>query len=95
VVLAAAILGKVVPVYVAARVSGFAPASAGILGALMNTRALMELIVLNVGYDLGFIPQDMFTMLVVMAVLTTVMTGPLLRLLLPRIGHAVPVGREA
>jgi Kef-type K+ transport system membrane component KefB len=94
-VLAAAILGKIVPVYVAARAMGFAPPAAGILGTLMNTRALMELIVLNVGYDLGFIPQNMFTMLVVMAVLTTVMTGPLLRLLLPRIGHQVPLDREA
>jgi len=55
----------------------------------------MELIVLNIGFDLGFIPQNVFTMLVIMAVVTTVMTGPLLRLLLPRAGYAVPVGIEA
>ena len=55
----------------------------------------MELIVLNVGYDLGFIPQSMFTMLVVMAVVTTIMTGPLLRILLPRLHHAIPEGIEA
>ena len=48
----------------------------------MNTRALMELIVLNVGYDLGFLPKSMFTILVVMAVVTTLMTGPILRILL-------------
>jgi Kef-type K+ transport system membrane component KefB len=54
----------------------------------MNTRALMELIVLNVGYDLGFLPRKPFTMLVIMAVATTIMTGPLLRVLLPRMGHA-------
>jgi len=54
------------------------------LGTLMNTRALMELIVLNVGYDLGFLPQKAFTMLVIMAIVTTLMTGPLLRFLLPR-----------
>ena len=66
-----------------------------IFGSLMNTRALMELIVLNIGFDLGFIPQKVFTMLVVMAVVTTVMTGPLLRLLLPRAGYPVPVGIEA
>jgi hypothetical protein len=55
----------------------------------------MELIVLNIGFDLGFIPQKVFTMLVVMAVVTTVMTGPLLRVLLPRAGYPVPVGIEA
>lgn len=93
--LAAAILGKIVPVYAAGRASGFAPAEALVLGTLMNTRALMELIVLNIGFDLGFIPQNVFTMLLIMAVVTTVMTGPLLKLLLPRAGHAVPVGIEA
>ena len=94
-VLALAIGGKVIPVYVAARVAGFAPPQAAILGSLMNTRALMELIVLNIGYDLGFLPQKVFTMLVVMAVVTTVMTGPLLTWLLPRIGHVIPKGVEA
>ncbi|RYG07939.1 MAG: potassium transporter Kef, partial [Caulobacteraceae bacterium] len=74
---------------------GFSHADSSILGVLMNTRALMELIVLNVGYDLGFIPQKVFTMLVIMAVVTTVMTGPLLKVLLPRAGHRIPVGVEA
>jgi len=95
VILAAAILGKIVPVYVAGRLSGFTHHESSILGTLMNTRALMELIVLNIGFDLGFIPQNVFTMLVIMAVATTVMTGPLLRVLLPRAGYAVPVGVEA
>ncbi|MES2904930.1 MAG: cation:proton antiporter [Pseudomonadota bacterium] len=95
IVLAAAILGKVVPVYVAARATGFSGAEASTLGALMNTRALMELIVLNVGYELGFLPPSMFAMLVVMAVVTTLMTGPLLRLLLPRMGHHATSVAEA
>jgi Kef-type K+ transport system membrane component KefB len=95
VVLAAAVLGKVLPVYLAGRLTGFSHDEACVMGSLMNTRALMELIVLNVGYDLGFIPQSMFTMLVVMAVVTTVMTGPLLRILLPRLHHAIPEGIEA
>ena len=95
IVLAAAILGKIVPVYVAGRISGFDHKESTILGSLMNTRALMELIVLNIGFDLGFIPQNVFTMLVIMAVVTTVMTGPLLRALLPRAGYAVPVGVDA
>ena len=95
VVLAASIFGKIIPVYIAGRISGFEHKEATILGSLMNTRALMELIVLNIGFDLGFIPQNVFTMLVIMAVATTVMTGPLLRVLLPRAGYAVPQGVEA
>jgi K+:H+ antiporter len=50
------------------------------LGALMNTRGLMELIVLNIGYDLGILSLRIFTMLVLMALITTLMTGPLLNL---------------
>ena len=95
IVLAAAIVGKVVPVYLAARATGFSGAEAATLGALMNTRALMELIVLNVGFELGFLPPSMFAMLVVMAVVTTLMTGPLLRLLLPRMGHDAKSVAEA
>jgi Kef-type K+ transport system membrane component KefB len=47
------------------------------LGALMNTRGLMELIALNIGYDMGILSQRIFTMLVIMALVTTIMTGPL------------------
>jgi len=94
-VLAAAILGKIIPVYVAARLSGFTHDKSSILASLMNTRALMELIVLNIGYDLGFVPQNVFTMLVIMAVATTVMTGPLLKLLLPRLGQRISGDIEA
>lgn len=83
----AAILGKIVPVYIASRSCGFERRECTILGALMNTRGLTELIVLNIGYDLGFIPRKVFTMLVIMAVVTTVMTGPLLSVLLPRAGY--------
>jgi Kef-type K+ transport system membrane component KefB len=88
-VLAVSILGKILPVYLAARRNRFDPWQSAVLGALMNTRALMELIVLNIGFDLGFLPQKTFTMLVVMAIATTVMTGPLLQMLLPRMGHVV------
>jgi Kef-type K+ transport system membrane component KefB len=95
IILAVAVLGKMLPVYLAGRLSGFSHDESAILGTLMNTRALMELIVLNIGYDMGFIPQNVFTMLVIMAVVTTVMTGPLLKLLLPRTGHVIPAGVEA
>jgi Kef-type K+ transport system membrane component KefB len=93
--LAAGIVGKMLPVYFAGRSAGFDRRESWVLGSLMNTRGLMELIVLNVGYDLGIIPHPAFTMLVIMAIVTTLMTGPLLRLLLPRMGHAVPKGIEA
>jgi len=95
VILAASILGKMVPVYLAARAARFTHYEACMLGTLMNTRALMELIVLNIGFDLGFLPQKAFTMMVVMAVVTTVMTGPLLKALMPRAGYALPAHIEA
>ena len=94
-ILAAGIGGKVIPVYFAGRSAGFDNTQSWILGTLMNTRGLMELIVLNIGYDLGIIPRDAFTMLVIMSVVTNVMAGPILRVLLPRMGHAVPKGIEA
>ena len=53
------------------------------LGVLMNTRGLMELIVLNVGLDLGVISPTLFTMMVIMALVTTMATTPLLRMLVP------------
>ncbi len=86
---------KIIPVYLAARAAGVAHHDANILGVLMNTRALMELIVLNIGFSLGFIPQDVFTMLVLMAIGTTMMTGPLLRLLLRSAGRPVERVAEA
>ncbi len=51
------------------------------IGALMNTRGLMELIVLNIGYDLGVLSQEIFSMMVIMALATTFMTGPALDLI--------------
>ena len=50
------------------------------LGALMNTRGLVELVVLNIGYDLGILSARIFVMMVIMALATTFMTGPLLSL---------------
>jgi Kef-type K+ transport system membrane component KefB len=84
--LAASILGKILPVFVAARVSGYDAPSSVLLGVLMNTRALMELIVLNIGLETGALPPKVFTMLVIMAVVTTLMAGPLMTLLLPKLG---------
>ena len=53
------------------------------IAALMNTRALMGLIAINVGADLGLLPRELFTMFVIMALVTTTMTGPLLKIWLP------------
>ena len=66
----------------AARWSGLSWRDSASVGAFMNTRGLMELIVLNVGYDLGVIPKSMFFILTMMAVVTTYMTAPLVRRLL-------------
>jgi Kef-type K+ transport system membrane component KefB len=59
---------------------------------MMNTRALMELIVINVGLDLGVISPKTFTMLVIMAIFSTVITTPALRYYLPRTRLGKPSG---
>lgn len=64
----------------AARWTGMPWPDAFALGALMNTRGLMELIALNIGYDLGILSPEIFAMLVIMALVTTALTGPLLTL---------------
>src|SRR5690606_1586740 len=51
------------------------------IGALMNTRGLMELVVLNIGYDLGVLTPEIFAMMVIMALATTFMTGPALNVI--------------
>ncbi|HEY0038273.1 MAG TPA: cation:proton antiporter [Longimicrobium sp.] len=79
-VLLAAVAGKFGGGALAARLSGFSWRESMGVGTMMNTRALMELIVINVGYDLGIIPRSVFFMLVFMAVATTYMTTPLLHL---------------
>lgn len=77
-VLTAAVVGKFAGCGVAAWAGGFSPREAACIGAMMNTRGLMELIVINVGYQLGVIPKSVFCMLVLMALVTTVMTTPIL-----------------
>jgi Kef-type K+ transport system membrane component KefB/nucleotide-binding universal stress UspA family protein len=83
-VLLVAIAGKYVGTYVAARVSGIENREASALGWLMNTRGLTELIVLNIGLSLGVISPLLFTMLVIMALVTTFMTSPLLEWTYPK-----------
>ncbi|MBD2295954.1 cation:proton antiporter [Anabaena sphaerica FACHB-251] len=83
-VLGVAIAGKYFGTYVAARLSGINKREASALGWLMNTRGLTELIVLNIGLELGVISPLLFTMLVVMALVTTFMTSPLLEWTYPK-----------
>jgi Kef-type K+ transport system membrane component KefB len=79
-IIAVATLGKLGGSAITARLTGMTWTDSLQLGALMNTRGLMELIVLNMGYDLGILSPRIFTMLVIMALATTVLTGPLLTL---------------
>jgi Kef-type K+ transport system membrane component KefB len=95
IILSVACVSKVIPVYFAARHTGLLYSDAISCGVLMNTRALMELIVLNVGYELGYIPQSVFTMMVLMAIASTFMTVPLIRVIHRRDGQLIPRGIEA
>ncbi|HDS1189230.1 TPA: cation:proton antiporter [Stenotrophomonas maltophilia] len=81
VVIVVATAGKLLGTFSAARSAGMPTREAWRLGALMNTRGLMELIVLNLGYELGLLGDRLFAVLVVMALVTTAMTGPLLNLI--------------
>jgi Kef-type K+ transport system membrane component KefB len=75
-----ATVGKLGGSMLAARLNGMRWNDAFVLGSLMNTRGLMELIALNIGFDLGVLSPGIFAMLVLMALVTTLMTGPLLNL---------------
>jgi Kef-type K+ transport system membrane component KefB len=79
-----ATVGKVGGTLVAGRLSGLGWRDAAGLGVLMNTRGLMQLIVLNVGLDLGVISPALFTMMVIMALVTTIATTPVFRRI---VGH--------
>jgi Kef-type K+ transport system membrane component KefB len=83
----AAMFGKFAGCSLAARFCGMSWPDAGCLGIMMNTRALMELVVVNVGYDLGVIPPNVFTMLVLMAIFSTIITAPFMRYYFGRMGH--------
>lgn len=71
-----AVAGKFVGSALAARFVGQNWRDSFTIGALMNTRGLMELVVLNIGFDLGVLSPEIFTMMVIMALVTTFMTGP-------------------
>ncbi|HEY9197503.1 MAG TPA: cation:proton antiporter [Mucilaginibacter sp.] len=80
-VILVAVTGKFIGSSFAARFIGQSWKDSLSIGALMNTRGLVELIVLNIGYDLGVLTKPVFAMLVIMALVTTIMTVPVLNLL--------------
>jgi Kef-type K+ transport system membrane component KefB len=82
-ILLAAIAGKFLGAFAAARAQRVPRRQATALAVLMNTRGLTELVILTIGVQLAVLDREMFTLLVIMAVVTTVMTSPLLRLVYP------------
>jgi Kef-type K+ transport system membrane component KefB len=77
-IIALAVVGKMVGSAPTARRLGLSWRDSWSLGALMNTRGLMEFVVLNIGYDLKLLSPELFTMMAIMAIVTTMMTSPLL-----------------
>ncbi|MDB5273830.1 MAG: transporter, family [Chitinophagaceae bacterium] len=99
IIIVIAIAGKFLGSAIAAKFVGQSWRESLIIGALMNTRGLMELVVLNIGYDLGVLSPEVFAMMVIMALVTTFMTGPALdvinKLLPEKKTPAVPPSIEA
>jgi Kef-type K+ transport system membrane component KefB/nucleotide-binding universal stress UspA family protein len=94
ILLTVAIVGKFAGAMIAARVVGLGWRASGVLGTLMNTRGLTELIVLNLALEKGVISEALFASLVIMALVTTFMAGPLLRLIDPRNEFGAPLEEE-
>ncbi|HBL77553.1 MAG: transporter [Bacteroidetes bacterium GWF2_42_66] len=80
-VILVAVTGKFAGSTLAAKFVGQSWRDSFMIGALMNTRGLVELVVLNIGYDLGILSSEIFTMLVIMALVTTFMTAPVLHII--------------
>jgi Kef-type K+ transport system membrane component KefB len=83
IIIVVAIAGKFGGATLSARLTGMSWREAGAIGILMNTRGLMELIILNIGLEIGVISHTLFTMMVLMALVTTFLTTPLLELIYP------------
>jgi len=95
-ILAVAFVSKFGGAYVISRLIGEGHRSALTIGVCMNTRGLMELIVLNIGKDLGLLPTDVFSMLVIMALVSTFIATPLVRWLMKgQESRATPLGEPA
>ena len=82
-ILVVAITGKLVGAYGGAQLAGIRGRNAGVMATLMNTRGLTELVILGVGLQLHILNKSLYSLLVVMALVTTAMSGPLLKLIYP------------
>ncbi len=94
VILIVACVGKFGGTALAARLTGLDLRSSAAIGVLMNTRGLMELVVLNIGLDLGVISHELFAMMVIMALVTTWITSPLLERIFPAARMAEEAAHE-
>jgi Kef-type K+ transport system membrane component KefB len=82
-ILVVAIVGKLVGAYLGAYFTGVRGRNAGVIATLMNTRGLTELVILGVGLQLHILTKPLYTLMVVMALVTTAMSGPLLKIIYP------------
>ncbi|NBH02142.1 cation:proton antiporter, partial [Amycolatopsis sp. SID8362] len=78
VIVVVAVLGKVGGAYLGARLGGVDPRPAGVFAVLMNTRGVTEIVFIGIGLSLGVLDRALYTAMVVLALVTTAMTGPLL-----------------
>ena len=92
-ILLASFAGKGLACWAAARVAGESPRDAQAIGALMNARGLMELILINIGLQAGVIQPGLFSILVLMAIVTTLMATPLFNWIMRR--RVGPAGVES
>jgi K+:H+ antiporter len=83
IVVGVAISGKFIGAYIGARCAHLPQRHSLVIAALMNTRGLTELVVLSIGKELGVLDGEMFSMMVLMALITTAMTGPLMDIVYP------------
>jgi Kef-type K+ transport system membrane component KefB len=82
-ILLVAVVGKFGGAFIGASLGGFRGRRAGVLATLMNTRGLTTIVILSVGLQLHILDQSLYSLMIVMAVVTTMMAGPLLRLIYP------------
>jgi Kef-type K+ transport system membrane component KefB len=82
-ILVVAIVGKLAGAYLGAELTGVRGRNAGVIATLMNTRGLTELVILGVGLQLHILTKPLYTLMVVMALVTTAMSGPLLKAIYP------------
>jgi Kef-type K+ transport system membrane component KefB len=85
-------VGKGIACMLAAKIAGESWRESPTIGALMNARGLIELIILNIGLEKGIISETLFTIMVIMAIVTTLMASPLVNLLLQGTKYEKPLG---